>query len=529
MINKTLLKSCAFFLTIVLISISCKNSSSSVESDLSSENLIPKPLSINSTKAFFELNTKTVVSTTDDDNFKKVGEFLKEKLSLHNSLELTSKQDTKKNVISINKDSDYGLSSEESYQLLISKESITINATTDEGAFRAVQTLRQLISIDQNEANKWHIPTGEILDEPNYSYRGSMLDVARHFFPVEDVKKYIDAIAYYKMNTLHLHLSDDQGWRIEIKSWPDLTAIGGHTQVGGEKGGFYSQEDYKEIIEYAAKHYITVIPEIDMPGHTYAASVAYPHLNGAKKSITILDNPTPNRTDLLYTGIEVGFSTFDARKETTYEFVNDVVREVSAMTPGPYFHMGGDESHVTSDEDYDYFVERVGKIVRKHGKQMIGWDEVARVDKDPSTLVQFWAKEENAKMAKDKGMKVILSPAKKAYLDMKYDTLSKFGLHWAAYIPVDVSYNWTPEKYVDGISKEDILGVEAPLWSETISTTEELEYLAYPRVIGIAEVGWSTEENRDWNEYKVRLGNQTPYLDQMNINYYRSELVNWKK
>lgn len=530
MILKTAINKCILLITIVTICFSCKNNSEPIStSKLGAANLIPKPFTINSTSENFVLNASVVISTSDDENFKAVGTFLAEKLLLHNSLELPVNQSNQSKTIAINKTSEYALSSKESYQLLVGKDGITINAVTDAGAFRAVQTLRQLVSIDQNESGEWLIPTGEILDEPSYSYRGSMLDVARHFFPKEDVKKYIDAMAYYKMNILHLHLSDDQGWRLEIKSWPDLTEVGGHTQVGGEKGGFYTQEDYTEIIEYAAKHYITVIPEIDMPGHTYAASVAYPHLNGAKKSITVLDNPTPDRRTLLYTGIDVGFSTFDARKESTYEFIDDVVREVSALTPGPYFHMGGDESHVTSDEDYDYFVERVAKIVRKYDKQMIGWDEVARVDKDPNSVVQFWDKEENALMAKEKGMKIIMSPAKKAYLDMKYDTLSEFGLHWAAYIPVDTSYKWTPEKYVEGIGKENILGVEAPLWSETISKTDELEYLAFPRVIGIAEVGWSTEENRDWENYRVRLGNQTPYLNQMNIKYYPSKLVDWKE
>lgn len=523
--KNTLIKKYILLIAIVAIGISCTKESKST--DLSSANLIPMPLKIEATAKEFKLNSNTVISTSGDINFKKVGEFLLEKLNYHNSLDIKIEENAKNNVINIIKDENYGLTSNESYELIVDVNAITIKASSDEGAFRAVQTLRQLIPIEANPNGERIVASGKILDKPNYGYRGSMLDVARHFFPKEDVFKYIDAMAYYKMNVLHLHLSDDQGWRIEIKSWPDLTAVGGHTQVGGEAGGFYTQEDYTEIVNYAAKHHITVIPEIDMPGHTYAASVAYPHLNGAKKSIEVLDNPTPDRRTLLYTGIEVGFSTFDARKETTYEFVDDVVREISALSPGPYFHMGGDESHVTSDEDYDYFVERVGEIVRKYNKRMIGWDEVARVDKDPNSVVQFWDKEDNAKLAKDKGMKIIMSPAKKAYLDMKYDTLSKFGLHWAAYIPVDVSYKWTPEKYVEGISKENILGVEAPLWSETISKTEELEYLAYPRVIGIAEVGWSIEENRNWDNYRVRLANQTPYLNQMNIKYYPSKLVDW--
>jgi hexosaminidase len=312
-----------------------------------------------------------------------------------------------------------------------------------------------------------------------------------------------------------LHLSDDQGWRIEIKSWPKLTEIGGSTEVGGESGGFYTQEDYKEIIRYAAERYMTIIPEIDMPGHTNAASVSYPFLNGNGK------------TPKLYEGMNVGFSTFDTHKDTVYAFIDDVVREISAITPGPYFHVGGDESHVTKKSDYIYFINKVEKIVQKHGKRMIGWDEVAIADVDATSISQWWASEENAKKAVDKGMKIIVSPAKKAYLDMEYDTLSKFGLHWAAYIPVDTAYIWTPEEY--GIPLENILGVEAPLWSETISNIDELEYLAFPRIIGYSELSWSIKENRNWEDYKVRLADQAPFLDRMDVKYYPSALIDWKK
>ena len=267
---------------------------------------------------------------------------------------------------------------------------------------------------------------------------------------------------------------------------------------------------------YAAEHYMTIVPEIDMPGHTNAASLAYPILDGTGKT---LKN---------YTGTRVGFSTFDTRKDTVYAFIDDVVREIAAITPGPYFHIGGDESHVTKPKDYRYFVSRVEKIVQKHGKRMIGWDEVATADLDSTSIAQFWASEKNAALAVEKGMQVILSPAKKAYLDMKYDTLSKHGLTWAAYIPVDTAYNWVPERYAS-IPKANILGVEAPLWSETISNISELEYLAFPRVIGYSELSWSTEENRDWENFRQRLGRQAPYLDRMDVAYYRSALIDWQE
>lgn len=493
--------------------------------DLAAENMIPKPLKVIPTNTAFGLDQFTAIYTSGaESGFAEVGVFLSEKIRAKTRLNLSvNKTDagTVDRIIYIYQSDSTELADKEAYQLYITKDSVIINAKTAEGAFRGVQTLRQIIPETSNdtlaEHSIWPIPTGKIMDRPNFEYRGSMLDVARHFFSVEDVKKYIDLLAYFKINVLHLHLSDDQGWRIEIKSWPLLTEVGGSTEVGGEAGGFYTQDDYTEIVNYAAERYITIIPEIDMPGHTNAASVSYPFLNGNGK------------TPKLYEGMRVGFSTFDTRKDTVYAFIDDVVREISALTPGPYFHIGGDESHVTKKRDYIHFVNKVEKIVQKHGKRMIGWDEIATADVDSTSVAQFWQSSENARTAVAKGMKIILSPAKKAYLDMQYDTLSKYGLHWAAYIPVDTAYIWTPEKYTEGVPLENILGIEAPLWSETISNIDELEYLAFPRIIGYSELSWSTGENRDWENYKVRLANQAPYLDRMDVKYYPSPLIDWKK
>jgi len=493
--------------------------------DLTAENLIPRPLKIIPTNSAFGLDKNTIIYTSQNaEGFPEVGEFLSEKIKWQTELDLavnSTPNASSQRIIFINQSDSTEFSSKEGYDLYITQDSIILNAKTAEGAFRGIQTVRQIIPETSNDTlseNKmWLIPTGKIIDNPNFEYRGSMLDVARHFFSVEDVKKYIDILAYYKINTLHLHLTDDQGWRIEIKSWPKLTEIGGSSEVGGGPGGFYTQEEYKDIVAYAAKHFITIVPEVDMPGHTNAASVAYPILNGNGK------------TPKIYTGTEVGFSTFDANKDTVYAFIDDVVREISAITPGPYFHAGGDESHVTKKKDFIHFVSKVDKIVKKYGKKMIGWDEIVHADIDTSAIAQFWANEENAKLAVEKGLKVILSPGKKAYLDMKYDTLSKYGLNWAGLIPVDTGYVWTPERYVQGINKENILGIEAPLWSETVSNMDEVEYLAFPRMIGYSELSWSVEENRNWDNYKVRLGNQAPYLDKMNVKYYPSELIEWKK
>lgn len=494
------------------------------KTNLATENIIPKPLKITATNNAFGLDLFTTIRTSNkNEQFTEVGQFLADKIKSKTALQIpvnATVENNQGNVIYINQKHGNPSDSPEAYQLDITQDSIIINSTTAEGAFRGIQTIRQIIPETSNdtlsEQKIWVIPSGTIIDKPNFTYRGSMLDVARHFFSVEDVKKYIDHLAYYKINVLHLHLSDDQGWRIEIKSWPKLTEIGGSTEVGGEAGGFYTQEDYKDIIAYATKHHITIIPEIDMPGHTNAASVSYPFLNGNGKKVS------------LYEGTKVGFSTFDTKKDTVYAFIDDVIKEISAITPGPYFHIGGDESHVTKKEDFNYFINRVSKIVKKHGKRMIGWDEIVHADIESDAIAQFWNNEKNAIEASNKNLKVILSPGKKAYLDMQYDEKSKHGLHWAGYIPVDTAYIWSPEKYVKGLPKKHILGIEAPLWSETISNISELEYLAFPRIIGYAELGWTTEENRNWDNYKIRLANQTPYLKRMNVAFYPSSLIEWK-
>ncbi len=494
------------------------------QTDLTEENLIPFPLTVTAKQGGFALDQYTGIFTTAEDGaFEEVGVYLANKINGKTGLSLIvndgGAQRLDRSIHLVQKE-DLEVAGDEAYEINIGRDTLVLSARTAEGAFRGIQTLRQIIpetSIDTlAEFPIWRIPAGKIQDRPNFEYRGSMLDVARHFFSVKDVKKYIDLLAYYKINFLHLHLTDDQGWRIEIKSWPKLTEIGGSTEVGGEAGGFFTQDDYEEIVAYAARHYMTVVPEVDMPGHTNAASASYPFLNGAEKPAK------------LYEGTRVGFSTFATRKDTVYQFIDDVVREIAAITPGPYFHIGGDESHVTEKNDYQYFVSRVEKIVQKHGKRMIGWDEVATADLDSTSIAHFWSSKKNAAEAHAKGMKILLSPANKTYLDMQYDTLSEYGLHWAAYIPVDTAYIWTPETY-SGIPRDRILGIEAPLWSETISNIDELEYLAFPRMIGYSELSWTDEGNRDWEQFKVRLANQAPYLDRMDVKYYPSPRIDWAK
>uniref|UniRef100_UPI003567DB72 family 20 glycosylhydrolase n=1 Tax=Draconibacterium sp. TaxID=1965318 RepID=UPI003567DB72 len=334
---------------------------------------------------------------------------------------------------------------------------------------------------------------------------------------VEEVKQFIDFLAMYKMNVLHLHLSDDQGWRIEIKSWPKLTEIGGQTEVGGGEGGFYTQEQYKELVQYAADRQIMIVPEIDMPGHTNAALASYAELNCDGKARE------------LYTGTEVGFSTLCTDKEITYQFIDDVIRELAEITPGEYIHIGGDESHVTAHDDYVYFVNRVQEIVKKHGKKIIGWDEIANAKLIDDVTVQFWADVENTTMGVAKGAQVLMSPAARAYLDMQYDSTTHLGLHWAGYIEVDHGYDWDPATLVEGITKENILGIEAPLWSETVTNIDEVEYMVFPRLPGYAEIGWTAPGERSWDEYKTRLAKHGKRFEALGIDYYKSALVPWEE
>jgi hexosaminidase len=525
---------------LALLFTACK---SKKHADLSLVSIIPQPVSLVASGNVFELNKKTAIYVKGSKEWLAVVKSLAEKLRPATGFDLKIEEASEQPEDGIYFTSANNSSlGNEGYELTITQDLIIISANQPEGAFRAIQTIRQLLPTNIELATKqndsWDVPTGTIKDYPTYSYRGTMLDVARHFFSVEDVKLYIDQIALYKINVLHLHLSDDQGWRIEIKSWPNLTTIGGSTEVGGGKGGFYTQEQYKELVAYAQTRYITVIPEIDLPGHINSALASYGELNGGiivpvegrveinKPTIDLLNGkskPTP-----LYTGTQVGWSTLRLDKPATFQFVQDVIKEICAITPGPYFHIGGDEAWATKKEDYITFINRFREIVKANGKTMIGWEEIAQAEINKDAITQHWHSPKYPLLAIEKGSKLIMSPAHRAYLDMQYDSTSKFGLHWAAYIEVDSAYDWNPATLVNGIAKENILGIEAPLWSETIATMDELEYLAYPRLLGYAEIGWSPDTNRNWDEYKIRLSKHAARMKAMGIDFYRSKKVVWE-
>jgi hexosaminidase len=413
---------------------------------------------------------------------------------------------------------------DEGYELEVTGTAVTLRARGPEGLFRAVQTLRQLLpaAIEDPtvQPGPWRLPAVRIVDRPRFAWRGAALDVARHFFSVGEVKRYIDLISLYKLNVLHLHLTDDQGWRIAVDGWPKLGTHGGSTQVGGGRGGFYTKQDYWSIVRYAQDRYITVVPEIDVPGHTNAALSSYPELN--------CDGHPPQ----LYTGIDVGFTSLCLDKPVTYRFLDDVIGELAALTPGPYLHIGGDEAKTVPDDRYAAFIERVQGIVRAHGKRAIGWQETAKAKLLPSSVVQYWdvrSPSDAVRRAVRQGSKVVLSPASKAYLDMKYDASTRLGLEWAGHVEVRDAYDWDPATLLDGIGERDVLGVEAQLWSETLRGIADAEFMALPRLPGIAEVGWSPAASRDWGDYRRRLAAQAPRWSAMALDYHRSPQVAWPK
>lgn len=490
--------------------------------DLAAVPLIPQPVSVTATGSSFRLTPETVIYTDGaSDELLKIGQHLTDYLRLATGFQLpveTTDASPEAGHIYLTLANDTKLG-EEGYYLTVSEEQIRLSAPQTAGLFWGLQTLRQLLPAaiegSTSQAGSWEIATGTIRDVPTYAYRGVMLDVARHFFAPADVKQYIDYLVRYKMNALHLHLTDDQGWRIEIKSWPKLATDGGSTAVGGGSGGYYTQKQYADLVQYAQDRFVMVVPEIDVPGHTNAALAVYPELN--------CDGKAPE----LYTGTKVGFSTLCTDKKVTYQFIDDVFGELAALTPGPYLHIGGDESHATAPEDYVPFVNRVQEVVQSHGKQVIGWDEIATAASVPNAVAQYWDKAENAQAAVAQGAKVIVSPADRSYLDMQYDSTTELGLHWAGYVEVEQSYDWDPATLVEGVSEENILGIEAPLWTETITTMDELEYMVFPRLLGLAEIGWSPAAVRSWDNYRERLGKHASRFKAMDINYYASPQVPW--
>jgi hexosaminidase len=404
----------------------------------------------------------------------------------------------------------------------VTDDSVTLRANRPAGLFWGAQTLRQLLPATiegpARQPGPWRIPGGRIVDYPRFPWRGAALDVARHFFGVEEVKRYLDLIAGYKLNVLHLHLTDNQGWRIAIDRWPKLATVGGRTEVGGGPGGFYTREEYLEIVRYAQDRHVTVVPEVDVPGHANAALASYGELN------------CDGRPKKPYTGVDIFPSSLCVDKPVTYRFLEEVFGELAAMTPGPYLHIGGDE-HFLSKAQYARFIERAQQIVRGHGKRVIGWQEVAAAKLLPDTIAQYWGSPwvppDAVQEAARRGTKLVLSPMSRTYLDVKYDEQTKLGWHGMGYIEVRDAYDWEPTRLLDGVGEDQVLGVEAQLWTETVDSLDGLESMAFPRLPGIAEVVWSPPTTRDWDRFRHRLASHGLRWEAMAVDYHPSPQILW--
>ncbi|MGL3149511.1 beta-N-acetylhexosaminidase [Microbacterium sp. A82] len=405
------------------------------------------------------------------------------------------------------------------------------------GLFYGIQTIRQLLT---GADDVWTLPRVAIDDAPRFGYRGVMLDVVRTFFDVDTVKAFIDRAASLKFNRLHLHLTDDQGWRLHIESRPLLTERAASTASLGRPGGFYTHDDFREIVRYAAEQHVMVIPEIDLPGHTHAIGLAYPELvedpvmtDNLRAQARELGQPLPVAGEP-YRGWGVGHSSVKIHDEATWTFLSDVLTEVVALTPGPYLHVGGDEAHGTPQTDFDAFVERVTALTTRLGKTPVAWHEAGSAQVAEGTIGQYWGSTtpagtnaDDVRRFAERDGAVIMSPSDTAYLDQKYDADFPLGLDWAALIDLETAYSWEPASIVAGLPETAIIGVEAPLWSETLTSLADIDQLFFPRAAAIAEVAWSSADSRDWASFRSRIGHLDVRWDAAGWGGHRPAEITW--
>ena len=448
----------------------------------------------------------------------------------------------------------------EGYVLDASPSRVTVTATTAHGLYDGVQTIRQLLPvwIDSStvEPGPWTIPSVHIVDYPRYAYRGVMLDIARHFQTPDAVMSLIDQASTYKVNTLHLHVSDDQGFRIVINGFPNLTALGSIRSVGTggntmDPGGSWTQADYRAVVAHAAAHFMTVVPEVDSPGHNNAIIMSEyndttnPLLNGHPQDINCSANNPPQWN---FTG-DVGYSAMCPESQNSFTIYNAIISQLSAMSTSPYYHVGGDEvpSTLMSQDRYASFINQEVPLVNAQGKAAMGWAELAGpgTNPGPGSVAEYWNPASGsssdtitAHEAVAKNMKIVMAPANHAYLDQKYvagragSIPPTLGLSWACNRGCDVDqfYNWDPGAYVDGVSDQNVMGVEGAMWGETVLNLSNVDYMVFPRLIALAEVGWTPQAERTsgYSDFLTRLAPQGARLTLAGTNFYPTPEVAWR-
>lgn len=515
--------------------------------------IIPQPSQVSIKSGYFKLSPQTKI-VYNDETLKSDVEWFNDYLKKYYGFKLeTVAEDPKSGTFISFEKPDFEAGAKEKYNMDITENEVSILAEGEgAGFFYALQTLIQLIPVQEKNAKEisksFLIPCVYIKDEPRYEWRGMHLDVCRHFFPVSFVKRYIDILAMYKMNTFHWHLTEDQGWRIEIKKYPKLTEVGAYrngTMIGAYKynqfdtiryGGFYTQKEIKEVVAYAAKRHITIIPEIEMPGHSVAAIASYPWLSCTGKKLEVAKS----------------WGVFDdvyCTKDSTFKFLEDVLSEVIALFPGNYIHIGGDECPKTrwkacpncqalikkeglkdEHELQSYFIKRVEKFVNSKGKQVIGWDEILEGGLAPNAAVMSWRGTDGGIAAARQKHFVVMSPGKPCYFD-HYQTMDKTHepLAIGGYNPLDSVYAYDPTpRALTPEEAKYIMGAQGNVWTEYILDEKQVEYMAIPRLIALAEVVWSKPENKNFENFLKRLNTNKVILDNWQLYYAKHFLTQTK-
>ena len=501
--------------------------------------LIPNPKQIEFTKEYFDLNKKTVIFSNNLNSFEAL--FLKESIKSKTGLDLKiSSNFSDKNCIHLGiQIPDTTTFDKERYQLLIAKNNVHISSFSNQGLFYGIQTFLQLIPFQK--AHKLTIQGQIITDSPKYKWRGMHLDVSRHFFAIDFIKKYIDYIAMYKMNTFHWHLTDDQGWRIEIKKYPKLTEIGAWrngSMVGHYSeqkfdtiryGGFYTQEEIKEVVKYAQQRHVTIVPEIEMPGHSLAALASYPEFSCTGG---------PFEVAKVWGVLEDVFCP----KEETFEFLENILSEVITLFPSEYIHIGGDEcpkvrwkncAHCQSlikkeglKDEYElqsYFIQRIEKFLNSKGRKIIGWDEILEGGLAPNAAVMSWRGTEGGIAAAKQKHFVVMSPGSHCYFDHYQGDPKNEPIAFGGYTPIEKVYAFNPTP--NELSTEEanyILGAQANVWTEYIETPKHIEYMIMPRMAALSEVLWGTANTSDYKNFEKRLINHFDFYEKMKINYSKA-------
>ncbi|MDP9230670.1 MAG: family 20 glycosylhydrolase [Bacteroidota bacterium] len=542
----------AVFLTVIVTAF-CQNNTNSIA-------LIPLPVSIQPGKGSFTITNSTFINlvTTDADATRVAG-FLSKKLGTATGFSLQVKSmgtaSKTQNAITLSISNNNITPGKEGYKLIITQTGIDLQANTAAGLFYGTQTLVQLLPKEiegkQTVRNvSWVLPATTITDYPRFGWRGLMLDVSRHFFTKQEVKNFIDDMVKYKYNLLHLHLTDDQGWRIEIKSLPKLTEIGawrpkregkwGNTQkpdVDEPKtyGGFYTQEDVKEIVQYAKDRFVSILPEVDIPGHSLAAIASYPELSCTPGEYHVnvgdrfMDWPGP---------VALIDNNLCPASEKVYNFLDKVFTEIAQLFPFEYIHMGGDEAAKNMwaksdviktlmqkeglknmEEVQSYFVKRVEKIIQSKGKKMMGWDEILEGGLAPDASVMSWRGMKGGIEAAKMNHHVVMSPTDFVYLDyMQGDPITEPLVY--ASLRLNQTYKFDP--LPQGVDAKFILGGQGNIWTEQIPNMRTVQYMTWPRGLAIAESVWSQKEKKDWNSFVERVEKQFERMDEAQIKYAKT-------